>query len=101
MRAIPSNIMAGFFGLGYDADHSEVYTSTALDYKCIGYWRFESTSKYQNTDTAFLEVKNSAPYGVDGNLSTINTTHSTANSNISISPGGFIDFGNNYQYTIC
>lgn len=97
MRSIPSNIMAGFLGLGYDADHSEVYNTTALDYKCIGYWRFGEPSAYSGING---EVINSAPFGVNGVMSTVGATHSTANGNMEFDGvTGFVDFGNYYNFS--
>ncbi len=99
MRMIPSNIMSDILGMGYNADNSSFYNTTALDYKCIGLWDFLSKTKYQNTDTAFGEVKNSAPFAVNGNLSTAGVTHSTANGNIELDgTTGFVDFGNYYNF---
>ena len=96
MRMIPSNVMGNLLGLGYDVDSTNYYTSTALDYKCIGFWKFDDLNAYSGQP---FEVKNDSPYGVDGQLSDSGATHSTANQRVDLSSvaNSYIDFGNNYN----
>jgi hypothetical protein len=94
MRMIPANILANIIGAGFDVDPTNFYNSVALDFKCMGYWKFEETTAYSGQD---FEVKDSSPAGVHGRMSAVNATHDTANSQVELRNAGHIDFGNNYD----